>query len=336
MRHWWQIGALVLAAGTQMSCSAMFGPKTKQQEIKGFGQISVPSTLEPASPFVRSAYATIEFNRYFSFPENFFWMGGTTPVREVLAITISRTEAKPDRPAVFLAGKHCDDEKWLAQSGPVRVGECVYKVNTHERKAWIVAVDDPARRVSMAYRAFQKDVSRERAVEILTTAFTSYKPLADQEAPFRAVDDEERKENEEGLRREAAVLAWIAAKGWPRPELQKTVVVGDIAYVRWHRMQPEIDFACLVGSTPRGAEPKLDPRFNSGVLQQFQGEWKYHGMEDWYNYTPMDAFKDRVFVAGRQYHFYRTSADAEYLDEFVAACEAAKKALLAGPVTAAP
>jgi hypothetical protein len=305
----------------------MFGPKTRNQEITGFGQITVPSSLGQASPFVRSSYATVEFNRYFSFPESFFWMGSSTPVREVLAITISRTDAKPDRPAVSLAGNHCEEEKWLAQSGPFRIGECMYRVNAHERKAWIVAADDPARRVSMAYRGFQKDVSRERAMEILKTAFASYRPLPDQEAPFRAVDDAERKENEEGLRREAAVLAWIERKGWPRPELEKTVLVGDVAYVRWHRAQPEIDFACLVGSTPRGAEPKLDPRFDSGVLQQFQGEWKYRGMEEWYNYTPMDAFKKRTLVAGRQYHFYRTLADAECLDEFVAACEAAKKSL---------
>ncbi len=327
MRRLVQIGALSLAAGSQMGCNAMFGPKTKNQEIRGFGQISVPSALETASPFLRSDYATVEFNRYFSFPESFFWMGSNTPVREILALTISRTAAKPGTNAVFLAGKHCDDEKWLAPSGPIRVGECVYKVNTHERKSWIVAVDDPARRVSMAYRAFQKDVSREEAVEVLTTAFASYKPLPDQDAPFQAVDNAERKENEASLKSEEAVLAWIAAKGWPKPELKKTVVVGDLAYVRWHRAQPEVDFACFVGSTPRGAEPKFDPRFEGGTLRQYQGVWMYHGLDDWYNYTPMDAFKSRTFDPARQYHFLRTSADAEYLDEFVAACEAAKKAL---------
>lgn len=327
MRHWWQIGVLILAAGTQVSCSAMFGPKTKQQEIKGFGQISIPTTLESASPFVRSGYATVEYNRYFSFPENFFWMGGTTPICEVLAVTISRTEAKPDRPAVFLAGEHCEDEKWLAQSGPFRIGECMYRVNTRERKAWIVAVEDPARRVSMAYRAFQKDVSREQALEILKAAYASYKPLPDQDAPFRAVDDAERKEEEQGLEYEAGVLAWIAKRGWPRPELEKTVVVGDIAYVRWHRQRPEIDFVCLVGSTPLGAEPKLDRSFDAGALRQYQGVWKYHGLEDWYNYTPMDAFKDRPFDPARQYHFYRSSSHAEYLDEFLTACETAKKSL---------
>lgn len=327
MRHSVQIGALVLAAGSQMGCSAMFGPKTRTQEIKGFGQLVVPASLGPADPFVRSEYATVEYNRYFRFPDTFLWMGPTTPVREVLAVTISRNAAKPGRPAEYLAGAHCEKTKWLTQQGSIRVGECIYAVNTHERISWIVAVDDPARRVSMAYRAFQNDVSREKATEVLTTAFKSYKPLADQDAPFRAVDDAERKANEDGLQREAAVLTWIARRGWPKPELQQTVVVGDFAYVRWHRAQPEIDFACLVGSTPLGSEPKLNPRFDGGALRQYSGAWRYDGLDDWYNYTPMDAFKDRKFDPARQYHFYRTSANAEYLDEFVAACEAAKKAL---------
>lgn len=324
MRNWWQFVALLLSAGTQMGCNAMFGPKIKQQEIKGFGQISVPSSLGKASLRVNSEYAIIGFNDII---DSFFWMGSNTPVRAVLIVTVLREGAKSSRPPVDEAGKHCEDLKWLSGAGPIRVGECMYRVNTHERKSWIVAAEDPARRVSMAYRAFQKDVSREKAVEILTTALTSYQPVANQEASFEAVDDEARKEDEAGLKAEAAVLAWIARKGWPRPELQKTVVVGDISYVRWHRMQPEIDFACLVGSTPLGAEPKLDPHFEGGVLRQFEGEWKYRGMEDWYNYTPMDAFKDRKFDPARQYHFYRTSTGAEYLDEFVAACEAAKKVL---------
>lgn len=327
MRRWWHIGALILAAGMQMSCDAMFGPKTRKQEIEGFGHVVVPSSLGSASPFVRSGYATVEFNRYFSFPDNFFWMGPTTPVREVLAMTISRAGAKPAQLAFYDAGNHCDEKRWLAESGPIRVGECVYKVNTHEQKSWLVAAEDPGRRVSMAYRAFQKDVSREKAVEILSTAFSSYQPLPNQDAPFQAVDAAERKEEEAGLEYEAGVLEWIAKKGWPRPELRKTVVVGDLAYVRWHRQRPEIDFVCLVGSTPLGAEPKLDPSFDGGALRQYQGEWKYRGAEDWYNYTPMDAFKDRKFDPARQYHFYRSSSYAEYLDEFVAACETAKQTL---------
>jgi len=318
---------MVLAAGMQLSCGAMFGPKTTKQEIKGFGQIGVPSSLGKASAFVRNEYAIIGFYRSFSFLESFRWMGSSTPWREALIVTVTRPGRNVSRPAVHEAGEHCEDIRWLSASETVRVGECMYRVNANERKSWLVAADDPQRRVSMAYRAFQQDVSREKAVEILTAAMTSYQPLPNQDAPFQAIDDAERKEEQAGLKAEAEVLAWIEKKGWPRPELQKTVVVGDLAYVRWHRAQPEIDFVCLVGSTPLGAEPKLDPRFDGGTLRQYQGEWKNLGLEDWYNYTPMDAFKERAFDPARQYHFYRTSTGAEYLDEFVAACEAPKQML---------
>ncbi|MBM3785815.1 MAG: hypothetical protein FJW30_15740 [Acidobacteria bacterium] len=290
----------------------LLGQKEKTHEIKGLGTLRLPAALEVHGPRETPQSIVVEFG---GVVDSFFWMGSHTPYRATFVVA-SNADANSE------AFRNCTGIKWLSSEPSLGFGECVYEVNANKEPSWIVSARDPKRNLQMAYRIFKNASSREKAVAVVTGALANFQVSPEREAYMAELADRPRREAEAESRAEAAALEWFASKKLPFPELQKTQIIGDVAYVRWHRQTPMIDFLCYAGT----AKPKS--RYQVAEMRQFRDEWRIDNIENTFEYTPYDAFESRTWQPGLTYYFLRASFyfSAEgpdtgaSMEEFLTAC----------------
>lgn len=297
--------ALILCTLTGIGCA-------KTREIKGIGRIQTPSSLDMVLHHRQNEdFAIIKIERWAG-----TWVpGGVTSVRAVLVLGV----AAPDR---GLDAARKEARAW-AQSHCSRAdanGACDFEQNDTKGPSWLVTAEDPAKRITMAYRVLQKDASREEALETLHAALASFQPVADPAAYFAEIRERPLRDAKAGARREQKMLGWFKKHGWPAPELEKNVQHGDCAYFWTHRNGSELYIACRFGSRPKSKplETGYAERNGFGVVtyEDFQGTWMLRRPGQVLDITlqPWPSFAADAYDSDRIYYFLEGYTGIQYED----------------------
>jgi hypothetical protein len=317
----------------------LFGRRVTQRDLGGAGRVALPAALETAS---RAETDTAIVCLFQDVIHSFFWMGPNVPLRALFSVAAAapgENTALLEERAIHAAAERC------GKPAPISAGAfiCTYTVNTHTEPSWLVSAADPARRVAMAYRVFQRDSTRERAEALLRAALASYQPAPGAAAAFQQIQDRPRRDAAAGAEREQRMLAWFDRQGWPPPRLEDTVRHGECAY-RWsRRFQISLDTVCFAGSRPAGGElpdwlRAIQRDHLAAVVEYrfFPGRWQLvkPGQVLDFALEPWAALRQPAYDPARVYYFLLSErylaypgvadeADAEprFLDDLLAARE---------------
>lgn len=304
-----------IAALLQLGCVPMtlFGSRVTVREMAGAGRMETPAALELTMKKETADTLIYSFSHVI---DSFLWMGSNMPVRAVLAVAISSTGADAAglrNRAASEAGERCRNRGLESpMPGQVSVSACSYEVNLHVEPSWLLTAADPARRVAMAYRVFQKDSSPEAAAKVLSAALASYRPAADPPVAFREIQDRPLRDVEAAALREARMLAWFERQGWPAPRLEETVRRHDCAYFWSRQFRSWLGIACLAGSRPRLRDqpPWTGELYRLhgvtvGQYMRFNDQWRLllPGQGTDLSAAPWSAFQAETFDPNRVYYF---------------------------------
>ena len=200
---------LVLAVGTVwLGVLKLRGARPTRRALHELGQLALPRRLEPLPPDERATFALFAFDRTSG---SVLHMGSNRPVAEKLVVgawtPASRQEAHDA--TVDAARDRTRDIAWRAD-GEVLVGEGTHAVNTAVHPAWVLARDDAARGLTVAYMVWKRDASLARARATFDAALRSFEPGLPAAAYLAVARERPARERAARL---AALEAALAARG---------------------------------------------------------------------------------------------------------------------------
>jgi hypothetical protein len=226
------------------------------RDLLELGSIAVPSRLEPRLPDETPERVLFRFDRV---EDSFFFMGSTTPVRELLVVA-----AWPDNDRSALAAwegefrwrviEHVEGISWTWE-GEFEVGRGIHRVNTRETPAWALMLHVPEQRLKLGYRLWQKDGSLDEAKALLKRIAASYAPARTPEDFFAMV---RARPGQLAAERRSALLAELAGHGVTLPT-NGTAVEHDGTVYHFSPSWTGIDGAWLFVMTPLGTLPAGTP-----------------------------------------------------------------------------
>jgi len=170
--------ALVLVG---RSVLALRGNRLVEMTLGTLATVQVPARLDPWGP--RTNWLGTHF-RMSRFMNSIRAMGSSTPTHEDLQVSqlvpaqMARLGGEVVR-RISGAFEHVEDVAWEppVSDGAVtrRVGTARYIPNGLNEPAWLVEVVDSARGLVVGYRGLQKQISQERAVELVEGTLGSYR-----------------------------------------------------------------------------------------------------------------------------------------------------------------
>lgn len=324
-------------------------PRKKTFDMDGAGTVIVPGAL---SGHMRTDSPDHVTHIFYDVIDSIFWMGSNTPVRAVMTAAVGapdRDTATLPRLAAKEAADRCRNVRWeqpiAAGARQVRTASCIYEVNTHIESSWLVEVADPARRVAMAYRFFQRDMKLQNGAEALVAAIESYIPPVRPAELFREIRDRPRREAEEIDIAEVKAMRWIAKQGWPPPQLEKTVRHKNFVYSWERHFTPTLETACVIGWLPATGYKKpefanrlwRDHSLTVATYATFRDEWQLSHpgqlldihLKPWNGFASDSFDTSRVYLfieGGMQFRGYTGGEDpSKGLSIWLRACEESAK-----------
>jgi len=145
-------------------------------------------------------------------------MGSSTPYRASLFINLHAAGASPSSYGQALDAAErslnggADGWAVVERGGAWEIGQGRYTVNMLNEATWRLKYRDPARRVSALWQVYQKDWSLPDARAALVRMVESVERK--READYKEIADRPRRAAEEGARKHAAAMAWLAQRGF--------------------------------------------------------------------------------------------------------------------------
>ena len=162
---------ITVLVGLSLGCMK-FG--TTRRQLYEFGEISVPARLKSSYPWEQGTFALFSFDRSAMWP-----MGSNRPVPERLVVAVW-TPASRDtaRAAAIKDAQDRTEEIQWRRDGEYTVGEGTHSVNTAVNPAWVLVRDFEERSLTIAYMAWKKDASLDKARRIVSNVYDSFRPAA--------------------------------------------------------------------------------------------------------------------------------------------------------------
>jgi hypothetical protein len=291
-------------------------------------RVEIPKGLESHSGTETEEWVTLHFDRIQSWPP-----GSQTAYRTRMQLLVFAPGADAGRQRVLLEQApqgldQCGEVHWLrrAMRGEAewREGECLYSANTLEEPSWIVSVHEPGRGVRVALRVWKKDLSLDRAREVMSQTAASFQALPGLAAKFDWIRGAPRREAEGFAGRMEALKKALAGRGFPRVQAGEAAEHDGFVYLLSDDGTGDFTMGRYLGAiapTWPPLEESIPGDLRAGGLElrgegglfwfvHQEGEWRQHSLHAGY-YVPTAVVR---LIGGR--HVERNQA---YFYDFTAA-----------------
>ena len=162
---------IIALVGLLLGCIKVGATRRQLYEL---GEVSVPARLESRNPWEQGSFALFSFDRSAMWP-----IGSNRPVPERLVVAVW-TPASRDtaRAAAIKDARDRTEEIQWRRDGDYSVGEGTHNVNTAVNPAWVIVREFEERSLTIAYMAWKKDATLDKARRIVSNVYESFRPAA--------------------------------------------------------------------------------------------------------------------------------------------------------------